>query len=45
MGDCLFHVQVEGFQPAYTVTTSQVLLKHFVQEREVAISQILEKYL
>ena len=36
-GDCLFHAQVAGFQPAYTIKTiSQILLKNLIQERKVA---------
>ena len=36
-GDCLFHVPIAGFQPTYEKLISQVLFKHFLQEREVAI--------
>ena len=32
----LFHVQVSGFQSAYTITISQVLFKHFVWDRKIA---------
>ena len=38
--NCLFHLQVAVFQPADTLKNycySQVLFKHFIQEREVAI--------
>ena len=38
LGNCLFHVQVAGFQPAdRVIIISQVLFKHFIKEREVAI--------
>ena len=37
--DCLFHAQVTGFQPAYTIVLPRVRFKHFVQEREVAIER------
>ena len=36
--NCLFHAQVAGFQPQDTIQSiSQVLFKHFIQEKEVAI--------
>ena len=35
-GNCLFHVQVTGFQPDIQLkTTSQILFKHFLQGRAV----------
>ena len=39
LGDWLFHVQVAGFKPAYTITTSKVLFMYFGQEWEVAIGR------
>ena len=42
LGNCLFHVQVVAFQRAKQwKTISQVLLKHVIQEREVAIRRRL----
>ena len=36
--NCLFHVQVAEFQPPDTIKRiSQVLLKHFIQKRDLAI--------
>ena len=35
MGDCLLHLQVLGFQPAYTVTISQL----FVQKQQITIGR------
>ena len=38
LGNCLFHVQVAEFQPPDTIKRiSQVLLKHFIQKRDLAI--------
>ena len=39
LGNYLFHVQVAGFWPVYTLIISQVLFKYFVQEREVAFGR------
>ena len=39
LGDCLFHVQAAGFQPAYPVSILQVLFVHFVKEREVSVGR------
>ena len=42
LGNCLFHVQVTGIQPPDAIknkqstSISQVLLKHFIKEREAA---------
>ena len=38
LGNCLFHVQVAEFLPPDTIKSiSQVLFKHFIQKRDVAI--------
>ena len=37
--NCLFHVQVSGYQLANTLTVSQVLFKHIVKELEIAIGR------
>ena len=41
LGNCLFHVQVAESQTPDTIkSTSQVLFKHFIQKRNVAIRRL-----
>ena len=37
--NCLFQVQVSGYQLANTLTVSQLLFKHIVKEQEIAIGR------
>ena len=45
LGNWLFHVQVAEFQPPDTIKSiSQVLFKHFIRKREVAIRKRSSTY-